>query len=245
MITKEFFDDICFITQHDHARVSLDLFSMIIPDVTQGLEVSEELKYAIRNHDCGWIEYDTIPKTSKSGDIFTFQNMKPSLQDELWMKSIINSVIPYSSVLIAEHFKALSANSSNRGDKDSFHSKCSDFINKNYSGILNNINQDVFNVQLGFLKFTDLLSLILCREREVVKDLIPSVKSLDGSVTSININKVSDSIYSFPPGFLKAKQNMIEIPYKILPKELVMTPKKLKDEFRNSTTMFRRIGLSS
>ena len=67
MITKEFLEDICFITQHDHARVSLDLFLMINPEITQGLEELEELKYAIRNHDCGWIEYDSVPKTDKSG----------------------------------------------------------------------------------------------------------------------------------------------------------------------------------
>ena len=104
LITKEFLDDVCYITQHDHARVSLDLFLMISEDITQGLEASEELKYAIRNHDCGWIEYDTAPKVDENGKVHTFQNMKISLQDELWMTSITSSVIPYSSLLIAEHF---------------------------------------------------------------------------------------------------------------------------------------------
>ena len=57
--------------------------------------------------------------------------------------------------------------------------------------------------------------------------------------------KIDDSIYKFPSGFLKSKQNMIEIPYKMLPKDLILTPKKLKDEFRQSRTKYRRIGLSS
>lgn len=245
MITKEFLDDICFITQHDHARVSLDLFLMINPDITQGLEKLEELKYAIRNHDCGWIEYDSAPKTDKLGKVFTFQNMKPSLQDELWMKSITSSVIPYSSLLIAEHFKALSLNSSTRQGKNNFVELCERYIRKNHSKLLENINHENFKVHLGFLKFVDLLSLILCREREVVKDLIPSINGIDGNVFSVNIKKVDDSIYKFPPGFLKAKQNIIEIPYKMLPMELIQTPKKLKDEFRHAETKFRRIGLSS
>ena len=102
-----------------------------------------------------------------------------------------------------------------------------------------------FIIELEFLKFTDLLSLILCREREVAKNLIPSIKSLDGKIYDINIKKIDDSIYKFPSGFLKSKQNMIEIPYKMLPKDLILTPKKLKDEFRQSRTKYRRIGLSS
>jgi len=75
--------------------------------------------------------------------------------------------------------------------------------------------------------------------------LIPSINGIDGNVFSVNIKKVDDSIYKFPPGFLKAKQNIIEIPYKMLPMELIQTPKKLKDEFRHAETKFRRIGLSS
>jgi hypothetical protein len=243
LITKEFLEDVCFITQHDHARISLDLFLMISPDITQGLETSEELKYAIRNHDCGWIEYDNVPKIDDSGKVYTFQNMKSSLQDELWMKSITSSMIPYSSLLIAQHFKFLSSNSVSREDNN-FVKICDSYISKNYSQLLSDIDTALFEVQLDFLKFTDLLSLILCREREVGKNLIPSIKSLDGSVHEVSIQKVSDSIYKFPPGFLKSKQNMIEIPYKMLPSELILTPKKLKEEFRQSRTKYRRIGLS-
>ena len=83
------------------------------------------------------------------------------------------------------------------------------------------------------------------------KELVPVAKgkkkskSLDGKIYDINIKKIDDSIYKFPSGFLKSKQNMIEIPYKMLPKDLILTPKKLKDEFRQSRTKYRRIGLSS
>ena len=245
LITKEFLDDVCYITQHDHARVSLDLFLMISEDITQGLEASEELKYAIRNHDCGWIEYDTAPKVDENGKVHTFQNMKTSLQDELWMKSITSSVIPYSSLLIAEHFKSLSDNSVSRENKNNFAQICDSYIAKNYSKLIDDIDDKKFKIELEFLKFTDLLSLILCREREVAKNLIPSINSLDGKTYDVNIKKIDDSIYKFPSGFLKSKQNMIEIPYKMLPKDLILTPKKLKDEFRQSRTKYRRIGLSS
>ena len=151
MITKEFLDDICFITQHDHARVSFDLFLLINPDITKGLEKSEELKYAIRNHDCGWIEYDNAPKVDKLGKIFTFQNMEPDLQDELWMKSISSSIIPYSSLLIAEHFKSLSGSSSTRKAKNNFIDLCDKYLNKNYLEIIKSIDRKTFETKLSFL----------------------------------------------------------------------------------------------
>ena len=249
MITKEFLDDVCYITQHDHARVSLDLFLMISEDITQGLEASEELKYAIRNHDCGWIEYDTAPKVDENGRVHTFQNMKTSLQDELWMKSITSSVIPYSSLLIAEHFKSLSDNSVSRENKNNFAQICDSYIAKNYSKLIDDIDDKKFKIELEFLKFTDLLSIILCREREVAKNISEDDEKKNEKkiqeVTDQNIKKIDDSIYKFPSGFLKSKQNMIEIPYKMLPKDLILTPKKLKDEFRQSRTKYRRIGLSS
>ena len=53
MITKEFLEDICFITQHDHARVSLDLFLMINPEIKQGLEELEELKNKLKLIELG------------------------------------------------------------------------------------------------------------------------------------------------------------------------------------------------
>ncbi len=243
MITKEFLEDICFITQHDHARASLDIFSMINHDITQGLEGSEELKYAIRNHDCGWIEYDKTPKTNKNGEIYTFQNMKPNLQNELWLKSISSSIIPYSAILIAEHFKFLNNNSSGRENINNFNKICNSYIQKSYPDLLKEIYNETFYVKLGFLKFTDLLSLIICREREIKKDLIPSIKMLDNKELKITIKKIDDSIYKFPSGFLKEKENMVEIPYKMVSNELIKTPKKLKSEYKNTKLRFRRIGL--
>ena len=243
LITKEFLEDICFITQHDHARVSLDIFLMINSEITQGIEQSEELKYAIRNHDCGWIEYDKIPKTNKSGQIYTFQNMKLGLQNELWLKSVSSSIIPYSALLIAEHFKFLSKNSISRENENDFIKICDSFTKKNYPKLLTDIENKNFSVELGFLKFTDLISLIICREREIVDDLIPSIKMLDNNDLNINIKKVDDSLYQFPSGFFREKQNLVEIPYKMIPAELIRTPRKLKDEYKNARLRYRRIGL--
>ena len=75
MITKEYKDYICFITQHDHASIALDFFMCFHEDIVGELSQNESLKYAIRNHDVGWIEYDKVPKVSDNREIYTFQNM--------------------------------------------------------------------------------------------------------------------------------------------------------------------------
>ena len=66
---------------------------------------------------------------------------------------------------------------------------------------------------------------------------------LDNKELKITIKKIDDSIYKFPSGFLKEKENMIEIPYKMVSNELIKTPKKLKSEYKNTKLRFRRIGL--
>jgi hypothetical protein len=245
LITKEFLEDICFISQHDHARVSLDLFLLLNEDLTQGLENSEELKYAIRNHDSGWIEYDKIPKTNKDGQVYTFQNMKASLQEELWIKSISNSMFPYSSLLISEHFKILNSKSQRASsNSNSFTSSVDKVVKLNFGGEeIPSIDSKKFNVELGFLQITDLLSLILCRERLVSHDLIPSIKSLNDNIFNIELDKIGESVYKFPSGIFKTKENLIEIPYKMLSQELLLTPKKLKEEYRNSRVKYRQLAL--
>ena len=101
MITKEYNDYLCFITQHDHASISFDIFMYFHEDVVGNLKNNENLKYAIRNHDVGWIEYDKVPKISENREVYTFQNMKQSLQEELWLRSISSAINPYSQLLIS------------------------------------------------------------------------------------------------------------------------------------------------
>ena len=67
-----------------------------------------------------------------------------------------------------------------RENKNNFSQICDSYIAKNFSKLIDDIDDKKFKIELEFLKFTDLLSLILCREREVAKNLIPSIKSLDG-----------------------------------------------------------------
>ena len=111
MISREFNEFTCLVTQHDHAQVSLDIFNMMNENLKSKSNNIPDLQYAIRNHDCGWIEYDLYPKLSDNNLIYTFQNMENHLQLELWLKSVSSSINPYSSLLISEHFKFLAKQS--------------------------------------------------------------------------------------------------------------------------------------
>jgi hypothetical protein len=247
LITREYNDSLCFVKQHDHARAALDIFLLFSDEITYGLKNKTELEYAIRNHDCGWIEYDTTPKISDTNQVYTFQNMKQSLQEELWLKSISNAIIPYSSLLIAEHFKALFDQSSSRRDisessfnKEREHMLSTIFLKQKRPSI----NTDEFKIELKFLQVCDLLSLILCRERSVDSSIIPPIYSFEGKAFDLYFNKIDDSVYQLPGGILQSKTNIIEIPYKMIDKELLLKPRKLKDEFKEEKNLkFRRLHL--
>ena len=246
MITKEYNDYLCFITQHDHASISFDIFMYFHEDVVGNLKNNENLKYAIRNHDVGSIEYDKVPKISENREVYTFQNMKQSLQEELWLRSISSAINPYSQLLISEHFKKLHENSKSRNEDDEFINKASELIENVFKGTkIPDTTNNKFVIELRFLQICDLLSLILCRERDIESSLIPKIFSYKNEVVDLKFEKVADSTYKFAPGILKTKRNFIEIPYKMLESKLILRPKQLKEEYKSNQTRFRKIELIS
>ena len=107
MITRFFEEFICFVTQHDHARISLDIFNCFNENLKQKTNNLDALKYYIRNHDSGWIEFDNYPKVSNDNKVYSFQDLNQELQNELWFKSINSSINSYSSLLIYEHLSLI------------------------------------------------------------------------------------------------------------------------------------------
>ena len=103
MITREYDEFICLVSQHDHAKISLDIFNFFREEIKKNTKNLEALQYSIRNHDSGWIEFDLHPKISNDNKVFTFQDIDVQLQDDLWLKSISSSINPYSSFLIYKH----------------------------------------------------------------------------------------------------------------------------------------------
>jgi hypothetical protein len=86
----------------------------------------------------------------------------------------------------------------------------------------------------------------LCRERSVDSGLIPPIYSFEGKAFDLYFHKIDDSVYQLPGGVLESKTNIIEIPYRMIDKELLLKPKKLKDEFKEEKNLkFRRLHLVS
>ena len=246
MITREFNEFTCLVTQHDHAQVSLDIFNMINENLKSKSNNIPDLQYAIRNHDCGWIEYDLYPKLSDNNLIYTFQNMENHLQLELWLRSVSSSINPYSSLLISEHFKFL-ANQSKTLDitlKKDFIKKSDQLISNMFRGHkIPSIETDSFKLELSILQCCDLISLVLCREKKLKSDLYPSIFIDSKTNFDYSMNFIEDSIVKFSGGFLERKENFLEVPYRQIETDLLSEPKKIKEEFKNSRVKFRRIYL--
>jgi len=246
MISREFNEFTCLVTQHDHAQVSLDIFNMMSDGLKSKSDNIADLQYAIRNHDCGWIEYDLYPKLSDNNLIYTFQNMENHLQLELWLKSVSSSINPYSSLLISEHFKFL-ANQSKTLDitlKKDFIKKSDQLISNMFRGHkIPSIETDSFKLELSILQCCDLISLVLCREKKLKSDLYPSIFIDSKTNFDYSMNFIEDSIVKFSGGFLERKENFLEVPYRQIETDLLSEPKKIKEEFKNSRVKFRRIYL--
>ena len=246
MISREFNEFTCLVTQHDHAQVSLDIFNMMNENLKSKSNNIPDLQYAIRNHDCGWIEYDLYPKLSDKNLIYTFQNMENHLQLELWLRSVSSSINPYSSLLISEHFKFL-ANQSKTLDitlKKDFIKKSDQLIRNMFRGHkIPSIETDSFKLELSILQCCDLISLVLCREKKLKSDLYPSIFIDSKTNFDYSMNFIEDSIVKFSGGFLERKENFLEVPYRQIETDLLSEPKKIKEEFKNSRVKFRRIYL--
>ena len=246
MISREFNEFTCLVTQHDHAQVSLDIFNMMNENLKSKSNNIPDLQYAIRNHDCGWIEYDLYPKLSDNNFIYTFQNMENHLQLELWLKSVSSSINSYSSLLISEHFKFL-ANQSKTLDitlKKDFIKKSDQLISNMFRGHeIPSIETDNFKLELSILQCCDLISLVLCREKKLKSDLYPSIFIDSKTNFDYSMNFIEDSIVKFSGGFLERKENFLEVPYRQIETDLLSEPKKIKEEFKNSRVKFRRIYL--
>ena len=223
MITRFFEEFICFVTQHDHARISLDIFNCFNENLKQKTNNLDALKYSIRNHDSGWIEFDNYPKISNDNKVYSFQDLNQELQNELWFKSINSSINPYSSF-------------------------ANDFINKSESLIkkllpydLDEIRKtDEFKFELSCLQVCDLISLVICREKELGGKNPPLFLG-NTSTIDYKLKKIDKSVYKVSSELFSKKENLFEIPYKQIELDLLMEPKKLKKKYIESELKFRKI----
>ena len=177
MIRREYGNGWILITQHDHALLA----GSIMSDWGNGWfcrpEPFNEVLFAVREHDCGWTNWDSNPKINpESGYPANFMEMQPEDQSEIWSSSYKahSTANPYASSLIALHFsrfnqKILSREPSNEA-ADNLKRELDEFIADNLetadSGLnLNQIPEKV-KINLRILQIGDIISLSLCHRWE-------------------------------------------------------------------------------
>ncbi|MEM6797638.1 MAG: DUF3891 family protein [Acidobacteriota bacterium] len=106
------------ITQHDHAALSAELLSLWRADGLPGHPRREDLLFAVREHDNGWLEADSSPRCRADGRPHDFISVPAPWRREIWRRGVFRHVAerPYSALLIAQHALALHRRQAERED---------------------------------------------------------------------------------------------------------------------------------
>ncbi len=107
MIRRDDTDGWILITQHDHAVLAGNLMERWGNEAFSPPQPHEEVLFAVREHDCGWKEWDSSPKINpENGYPANFMEMESSDQTDIWRGSFEphSDEHPYASALVALHF---------------------------------------------------------------------------------------------------------------------------------------------
>ena len=205
MIRRETDKGWIIINQHDHAGLAGRLMSFWGNSTFTEPLPSDDVLFAISEHDAGWIEWDSNPKiNNNTGYPANFMEMSNHEQCIIWRKCYSKHALshPYSSSLIALHFskfnkKAISKNSSN-GEAKILQADMKDFVS-DHLGI--SFSDSDFSelptgvaVNLRLLQVGDIISLALCHgwlEFEI--EDVP----LDYDGNSVSIKLSSENGYNY------------------------------------------------
>jgi len=159
--------------QHDHAELSGEIMNywgnseFIEPDPL------DEVLFAVREHDNGWIEWDSSPKVYPENQFpMNFMEINFPDQETIWKRSFrrYSADHPYASALIALHFrkfnqKIIDRNQDNNGSIQ-LNEEMNDFIATTLNIKTSDEDIDSLNehetVNLRLLQIGDIISLALC-----------------------------------------------------------------------------------
>ena len=99
---------------------------------------------------------------------------------------------------------------------------------------------DEFKFELSCLQVCDLISLVICREKELGGKNPPLFLG-NTSIIDYKLKKIDKSVYKVSSELFSKKENLFEIPYKQIELDLLMEPKKLKKKYIESEFKFRKI----
>ena len=171
MIRRDDNDGFTLITQYDHAVLAGRIMERWGNEMFVSPSPFHEVQFAVREHDCGWKNWDSVPKINpENGHPANFMEMESSDQTDIWRRCFesYSEEHPYASALIALHFAGFNRKLLNR-DRSDGHAKSLDLeISRFVSdklGIedskLSRIPPEV-KINLRLLQVGDVISLALC-----------------------------------------------------------------------------------
>lgn len=179
MIVRETPEHFIFITQHDHAYISGELFSNFKKEFVT-IEHYESLKFAIHQHDRAWMIPDAEPILNDTNNMpFTFMDYPERLKLHFYKLGIdqIDLANSYAAILCSMHNASFYANTQLEFGKQFFERE--KLRQKHLINKLKIPHDRLLNYQLRILQFCDDLSLYICLNRPCVakEEEIPLFKN--------------------------------------------------------------------
>lgn len=171
MIRRDDTDGWILIAQYDHAVLSGRIMERWGNETFSSPDPGEETLFAVREHDCGWKDWDSSPKINpENGYPANFMEMESSDQTDIWRRSFEShaQAHPYASALIALHFARFNRKLLSKNQSDPYAKSLEAGINK---FVLKRLDIDVskpggipsrIGTNLRLLQVGDIISLALC-----------------------------------------------------------------------------------
>ena len=209
MIRRDINGGWILITQHDHAELSGQIMTHWGNDMFVRPEPYDEVLFAVREHDSGWKDWDSLPKINpETGYPANFTEMSFEDQGDIWRRCYkpYSQDQPYASCLVALHFSKFSRNNLRKdpGNQvaESLHKELKKYVADGFNlqisdGNLKEIPNDVIK-NLKLLQIGDIVSLALCHGwRSVEITEVPY--NYRGSETTLHIESEDGFSYTVTP----------------------------------------------
>ena len=197
------------ITQHDHAELSGQIMTHWGNSEFARPNPYDEVLFAVREHDSGWKEWDSLPKINPdTGYPANFTEMSFQDQDDIWRKCYkpYSQDQPYASCLVALHFSKFSRNNLRKdpGNQvaESLHRELKEFVANGLNLQISNGNIEEIPSEiiknLKLLQIGDIISLALCHGWKSI-EITEVPYDYNGSETTLQIKSEDGFNYTVTP----------------------------------------------
>ncbi|MFQ5786963.1 MAG: DUF3891 family protein, partial [Thermodesulfobacteriota bacterium] len=209
MIRREEKEGWFLINQHDHAELSGEILKYWENTAFETPDPHDEVLFATRQHDNGWIEWDSSPKVYPLNRFpMNFMEMNFPDQETIWKRSFrrYSADHPYASALIALHFRKFNQKIIDKNHSNSEAKKLKNEMNQFIANILNvkMLNSDLgplpiqTNIILRLVQIGDIISLALCHGWTSI-DIEDVPLNYNGSVLKLSLKSGDGKNFKINP----------------------------------------------